>query len=204
MNLSMFSVKQNEPTETGSRWIKTNNISCHCQLLHSSTSTAYTALHRPWHALAGTMNGCVIWRCSGHSPWWAVRLSYRNIWSIWHTVYEFVMNILLNSCSCISDVHPIVIMQPSCVLVPSCLLFYCTHTHTHTMTGESSQLSLEPWCKSNQTVVARKQQPSGHCANTKERQCTRSRVFFLLSMSSRHESKKEVHVICENWKQDVE
>lgn len=126
----VFRETKNEPTETGSRWIKTNNISCHCQLLHSSTSTAYTALHRPWHALAGTMNGCVIWRCSGHSPWWAVRLSYRNIWSIWHTVYEFVMNILLNSCSCISDVHPIVIMQPSCVLVPSCLLFYCTHTHT--------------------------------------------------------------------------
>lgn len=36
------------------------------------------------------------------------------------------------------------------------------NTHTHSQNGgESSQFSLEPRCKSTQTVVARKQQPSG-------------------------------------------
>lgn len=64
----VFRETKNEPTETGSRWIKTSNISCHCQLLHPSSCTVYTVLHRPWHALAGTMNGCVIAGVQGIVP----------------------------------------------------------------------------------------------------------------------------------------
>lgn len=63
---------RNEPTEIGLRPIKishvSNNISCHCQLLQSSTCTLHTVPHRPRHALAVRVSGTIIASVRGKVP----------------------------------------------------------------------------------------------------------------------------------------